>query len=640
MTDLMSRDYLARLRTLGIDKTLLFTDATGLIGRAREAAGVSVDLLPALRLEGAHAEYGPLADLRLGEIIGEGGMGAVLDAHQLPLRRRVAVKRLHTLDASPSEQAQLMQEALVLGALEHPNIVPVYALGRGPDGRALLVMKRIEGRAWSAEFERLYPTSPSVGGDRIDAQLRIFLQICNAVNFAHGKGVVHRDLKPANVMIGAFGEVYVVDWGIAVSIRADAPCELEPAASVQSVAGTPAYMAPEMAAGFGDLIDERTDVYLLGAILHELITGRAPHEAPTVLASLEHAFLGEPFEYDASVPLELATITRRAMSYDPEARFASAAALHDALLEFLAHRASDHVCAEALACLGELSALLANQGRPAAIHERASAARFGFQQALRSWTDNATAREGLQNLLELMIARELDRGDAEAALLLIGELPEPRPTLEAAHAVLRRTLVERQNRIAALERQQHDADPTFVASRIIRKFILLNILYIAPIITLGVLRLLGLHRAGYADAIVVMLLLTAASFLQARDARRNGATLLFRNILDLLVGTALLSSLAMLVCAMFKLDMSVGLAVVLLLFAHMMLAGGAYIDPSFYVNAVPLCLAAIAVPIWPAWRGLSAALAVLATLVGGYKVWTRLGARLAEHSNQSNLPPS
>lgn len=640
MTDLMSRDYLTRLRTLGVDDTLLFTDATGLIGRERGTAGVSVDLLPALRLEGANAEIGPLADLRLGKIIGEGGMGAVLDAHQLPLRRRVAVKRLHTLDASSSEQAQLMQEALVLGALEHPNIVPVYALGRGPDGRALLVMKRIEGRAWSAELERLYPTSPSVGGDRIDTQLRILLQICNAVNFAHGKGVVHRDLKPDNVMIGAFGEVYVVDWGIAVSIRADASGELEPAASVQSIAGTPAYMAPEMAAGFGDLIDERTDVYLLGAILHELITGRAPHEAPTVLASLEHAFLGEPFGYDASVPLELAAITRRAMSYDPEARFASAAALHDALLEFLAHRASEHVCEEALACLGELIVLLANQGRPAAIHERASAARFGFQQALRSWTDNATAREGLQQLLELMIARELERGDAEAALLLIGELPEPRAALEAAHVELTQILTERKNRVAALERHQHDADPTFAAASAVRGFVLCAVTAVVPIVTLGVLRALGLHRAGYPDATVILLLLTAACFLQARDARRSGTSLLLRKTLWLAVGTTLLSSLAMLVCAIFKLDMSVGLTVVLMLFAHMMLASGAYIDPLFYVHALPCCLAAVAIPIWPAWRGLSAALALLATLVGGYKVWTRLGARLAEHSNQSNLPPS
>ncbi len=632
MTAFTRSDYQAHLRTLGVDNTLLVTDATGVIGAARGTASVSVTLLPPLRLEGVTAELGTIADLRLGEMLGQGGMGIVLNAQQLPLRRQVAVKRLHTLDAAPSEQAQLLQEALVLGALEHPNVVPVYVLGRGPDGRALLVMKRIDGHPWSADIAALYPSSVSLGGDPVDTQLRILLQICNAVHFAHGKGVVHRDLKPDNVMIGAFGEVYVVDWGIAVAIRADAPGELEPASSVQSIVGTPAYMAPEMAAGMGERIDARTDVYLLGAILHELITGHAPHEADTVLESLEHAFVAEPFEYDRSVPRELALIARRAMNHDSDERFASAAALHCALLEFLAHRASAQVCDEALVCLHEVSELVAHRGDPTAFHERASAARFGFQQALRSWPDNAPARDGLQHLLEVMIARALDREDAEAAGLLIGELPEPRAALEAAHDELRRTLTQRQDRIMVLEHHRYETDPT-VAANYIRGTLITSAAILIPILTLGILRALGLHRAGYPDAIGVLLLVTVAAVWQARQSRLQGAPRLIQQLLEFIVAMALLSAFALAVCAMFGLDLSVGLAVILILFANLGFAAGAYVDRRFYLGGIPLCLAAMAIALWPAWRGLHAALGLFIDLLLVRALWSRLGADLTSRAD-------
>jgi len=172
--------------------------------------------------------------------LGEGGMGVVELAHQRSLQRDVALKRVRP-DAPPHVVAALLREAMFTGYLEHPSIVPVHALGRDEAGRPVMLMKRLEGVSLEALLDdSAHPVWARAGGDRLATVLEIGRKLCDAIAFAHSRGVLHRDLKPANVMLGAFGEVVLLDWGIATRVG-----ERHAAGSI---AGTLAYMAPEMLA--------------------------------------------------------------------------------------------------------------------------------------------------------------------------------------------------------------------------------------------------------------------------------------------------------------------------------------------------------------------------------------------------------
>jgi serine/threonine protein kinase len=190
------------------------------------------------------------------EEIGRGGMGIVYRGWDAQLERRVALKVMHA-------GYVINQEAKLLAQLEHPGIAPVYDAGTLPDGRMYYAMRLIQGRRLD-EFLRREPALP--------ARLRLFEKICEAVAFAHNRGFIHCDLKPQNIMVGEFGEVFVVDWGVARAIDgAPAPA-----------AGTPQYMAPEQSSAGGHQIDARTDIFALGRILHDLM----PEPPPRPLAAI------------------------------------------------------------------------------------------------------------------------------------------------------------------------------------------------------------------------------------------------------------------------------------------------------------------------------------------------------------------
>ena len=228
------------------------------------------------------------------ERIGEGGMGAVYLAYDRELAREVALKVLRTPEPDDSERARILREARILASLEHPGIVPVHDAGVLPDGRVFYVMKRVRG-------ERLDEYARS-GRPRSEL-LRVFRQVCEAVAFAHAAGVVHRDLKPQNVMLGAFGEVLVLDWGAAHTIDT----------AQGAVIGTPGYMAPEQLSA-GAKVDERTDVYGLGGILHFLLSGA--HPAATGVG-----------DGSDDLPGALRAIRDRARAADPAGRYRSASEL-------------------------------------------------------------------------------------------------------------------------------------------------------------------------------------------------------------------------------------------------------------------------------------------------------------------------
>jgi serine/threonine protein kinase len=224
------------------------------------------------------------------EPIGRGGMGVVYRAIDRELDREVAVKVLHGHTFGTA--ARLLHEARILGQLEHPGILPVHDISTLPDGRVFYVMKLVRG-------ERLDQHLANQHG--LPDLLRIFDRLCDAVAFAHAHGVIHRDLKPENIMIGAFGEVLVLDWGVA---------KVRGIAEHATILGTPGYMAPEQAAGRSD-VDERVDVYALGALLAFLLCGK-----PTV-------------EGHGRVPRALSAIVRRARAEAADARYSSVAALAD-----------------------------------------------------------------------------------------------------------------------------------------------------------------------------------------------------------------------------------------------------------------------------------------------------------------------
>jgi serine/threonine protein kinase len=200
--------------------------------------------------------------------LGRGGMGVVYLARDTALDREVALK---IFDRPPGDA----NEARIIARLEHPGIVPVHDFGELPDGRLFYAMKRVRGDRldrWMA------------AGRDITERLAVFLRVCEAVAFAHAHGVVHRDLKPENVMVGEFGEVLVLDWGVALE-NDNADCGMRIA---DSVVGTPEYMAPEQARGDA-LVDQRADVFALGAMLAEITRGVAPLVAVAQKAQAEDA---------------------------------------------------------------------------------------------------------------------------------------------------------------------------------------------------------------------------------------------------------------------------------------------------------------------------------------------------------------
>lgn len=260
--------------------------------------------------------------------IARGGMGTVYRALDRELGREVALKVASRPGAAGGAEGRLLREARVLARLEHPGLVPVHDVGTLPDGRLFYAMKRVRG----SRLDHHFAAEPS-----IPARLRTFERICETVAFAHAHGVIHRDLKPENVMVGPFGEVLVLDWGVA-RLREDgdttAPAATSDAPSPGrtahgTVLGTPGYMAPEQARGDVERTDERTDVYALGAILHFLLTDTAPPTSGPAEA---------PRKRNPAVPRPLDSICAKALAEDPGARYASVQQLSADVSAFLSGR--------------------------------------------------------------------------------------------------------------------------------------------------------------------------------------------------------------------------------------------------------------------------------------------------------------
>lgn len=423
--------------------------------------------------------------LELDKTIGEGGMGVVRLATQRSLGRQVAVKTLRANLKTEDATIRLLREAWVTGSLEHPNIVPVYDLGLGEDGSPVIILKRIEGVEWASLIADASGVRERFGAaDLLEYNLRILIQLCNAVSLAHARGILHRDLKPENVMIGRFGEVYLVDWGIAVSLKEDPTGRLPLATAATEMAGTPAYMAPEMLGAMGKLC-EQTDVYLLGAVLFEILTGAPPHRGGSFREIAVSILLSSP-DFPPNVPRELADIARRAMSREAVHRFSTADDLRQRLEWYLRHRGSLALSDEASRRVVEMRELVARVDEDVRdrLYQIAAEARFGFRQALNASDDNEAARLGLREAIETMVVFELERGTAEGAAALLAELDNPPPELAKR---VRDALASRdaeRKRVAALERIEADLDPmTGRRTRMGAAIILGTVWSIMPLVT-------------------------------------------------------------------------------------------------------------------------------------------------------------
>lgn len=350
-------------------------------------------------------------DYELLNQIGEGGMGVVYAARQSSIARTVAIKMLKAGTKDGAEQRdKFISEAVVTGELDHPNIVPIYDLGSNDRGALFYSMKHVQGTPWEDVL-----TERS-----LDENLNILLRVADAVAFAHARGVVHRDLKPENVMLGEFGEVLVMDWGLARVTQ-----QFPNAKSIHqsaSLGGTPAYMAPEMARGPADNIDHTSDIYLLGAMLYELIGGKPPHSGRDVMQCLMAAAQNviDPIDYHG----ELLDIALKAMSTEREGRYQSVKDFQAAVRTYLSHSESLVLTSHAEQHLAD-----ARQNRDYKLFARAL---YGFGESLTLWPENVKARQ-LQTETEVDYASlALENGDLDLAeSLLEVENEQHTPVLQA-----------------------------------------------------------------------------------------------------------------------------------------------------------------------------------------------------------------
>jgi WD40 repeat protein/serine/threonine protein kinase len=367
------------------------------------------------------------ADYELLKLLGEGGMGVVYNARQTSIDREVALKMLKARTAQkPVQRKKFLAEAVVTGDLDHPNIVPIYDVGRNETGALFYSMKKVVGTPWL----------DVIRNKSLTENLEILMRVADAVAFAHARGVIHRDLKPENVMLGEFGEVLVMDWGLALPTA-----DFRKSGSVASssgMGGTPAYMAPEMATGPLRKIGPHSDVYLLGAILYEVVSGKPPHTGRSAKACLFSVVRNEIQPTDKTG--ELVDIARKAMATAPQNRYRSVQEFQSAIRGYQSHSESILLSTRADEDL--------QRAQQSDDYQDYSKAVFGFEEALELWDGNARAKGGISEARLLYARSALAKGDYDlgAGLLTLSDLRHAR-----LHAQILRAKEERLAQVRRLK---------------------------------------------------------------------------------------------------------------------------------------------------------------------------------------------
>lgn len=370
-------------------------------------------------------------DYELLDIIGQGGVGVVYAARQASIDRTVAIKMLKEEYRTANEhQEKFLAEAILTGELDHPNIVPIYDLGRNGQDELFYSMKNVIGTPWDRVISQ----------KSVRENIDILLKVADAVAFAHSRSVVHRDLKPENVMLGSFGEVLVMDWGIAVATEG-----FRRTSSIlrsQAMGGTPAYMAPELATGPLDSIGPAADVYLLGAILFEILTGNPPHYGSDVMECVQNAAKNIIRETD--VTGELMEIAIRAMATVPRRRYRTVKLFQAAIRLYQSHSESLTLSDNAEAQLNEAISTKDYQGFSRAV--------FAFEEAIALWDENTIAKLGLSRAKAAYADAAYEKGDFDLGLSLLKDSEDDyRPMIrKLQNAIAERNA--RQNRFKTIRK--------------------------------------------------------------------------------------------------------------------------------------------------------------------------------------------
>ncbi len=337
-------------------------------------------------------------DYHLLQVIGKGGMGVVYSAKQSSIDRVVAVKMLKQGDEENLSRRRLfLQEAVVTADLDHPGIVPVHELGHNEEGTLFYSMKKVAGQTWR----------DVIGKKPDEENVELLMRVADAVAFAHSRGIVHRDIKPENVMLGRFGEVWLMDWGLAQPTPEYGKTALT---TKQQMGGTPAYMAPEMAYG-KDRIGPLSDIYLLGATLYQIVAGFPPHRGKTVMKCLLAAARNEIVPTDQTGGL--VDVAIKAMATSPEDRYQTVEEFQEAIREWISHRESEAIAASASEML-EAATVTGN-------YQDFVRAIFGFEQAQNLNPANTRIDAQLADAQLAYAQAAYHRGDYDLAESLLDE---------------------------------------------------------------------------------------------------------------------------------------------------------------------------------------------------------------------------
>lgn len=372
---------------------------------AADPNATQVDLAPAF-FNPVAPRRDRIARYRLGDEIAKGGMGSIMEAEDGPLKRTVAMKLLLPhVEGDEDSRRRFLREATVLGRLEHPNIVPIHELGRDENGRPFYTMKRVKGRTLAAILSAIQKgDETTIGHYTLDRLLNVFAKVCDAIAFTHFNGIVHRDLKPDNIMVGEFGEVLVMDWGVAKVLNDDdqsaeeelrAQADANPPATPDSeivvgtltmdgaVVGTPHYMSPEQARGRLAEVDAQSDIFALGGILYTILTLRTPVSGRSIEEILKAIVKGDirpPESFNAGgggkkntpsknifphcpngrIPTAVSAITMRALAVDKANRYQNVVQL---AADIDAYRRGYATSAEELGTFGQLRLLVKRHRR-------------------------------------------------------------------------------------------------------------------------------------------------------------------------------------------------------------------------------------------------------------------------------------
>ncbi|MFN7731720.1 MAG: serine/threonine-protein kinase [Pirellula sp.] len=355
-------------------------------------------------------------DYKIVKKLGEGGMGVVYAAVQKSLDRQVAVKAIKGGAAvSKDSRRKFFYEARITGDLDHPNIVPIHEIGTQDDGTLFYSMKMVDGTPWQDVIK----------AKSKEENLEIFMKVCDAVAIDHSRNVIHRALKPENVMMGAFGEVLVMDWGLAIQMPPTRPF---------GMSGTPAYMSPEMARHDVGSIGKGSDIYILGGILYELVSGNAPHTGANVRECLMNAIKNEIVPTDIEDPL--IDIARHAMSASVEDRYSSVIEMQEAIREVMRHAESISLSKRAEDWLEMAERHSDYQGFSRAL--------FSMQEAIDLWPGNRAAQDGIVKAKFAYGSSALSKGDYDLCLQVLD------PAIES-HA--EQMQIARERKAANLQRE-------------------------------------------------------------------------------------------------------------------------------------------------------------------------------------------